>query len=98
MIKHIVMFSFTDKVNDENIEEIKKIIADSVNTMANAGIPGLLKMDAIFNLTENMPDVGLYCEFENMEALNAYQTHPDHERHKALTKDYCKDRIVFDWE
>lgn len=98
MIKHIVMFSFTDKVNDGNREEVKGIITDSVNKMKNAGIDGLLKMEPIFNITGNTPDLGLYCEFESVEALNGYQTHPDHERHKTVTKDYCKDRIVFDWE
>ena len=98
MIKHIVMFRFTDKVNDGNREEIKNIISQSAKSMAESGIEGLIKMETIFNMVEGMPDVGLYCEFESKEALDAYQTHPQHERHKALTKDYCKDRVVFDWE
>ena len=45
-----------------------------------------------------MPEVGLYGEFENDEALRNYQSHPEHKRHVELTKDFCKDRIVFDWE
>jgi hypothetical protein len=45
-----------------------------------------------------MPDVGLYGEFESKEALEAYQIHPEHVRHKDLTKDYCRDRVVFEWE
>ena len=43
MIKHIVMFRFTDKVNDGNREEIKNIISKSVKTMAESGIEGLIK-------------------------------------------------------
>lgn len=98
MVKHLVMFYFTDKVNDNNREEVKKIISQSVKTMAESDIKGLIKMEPAFNIVKGMPEVGLYCEFESVEDLNAYQTHPQHERHKALTKDYCRDRVAFDWE
>ena len=94
MIKHIVMFYFTDRVNDENREEVTALISDSVRRMASADIKGLIRMEPV----RNMPDIGLYCEFDSMDDLDAYQTHPEHERHKALAKDYCKDRIVIDWE
>ena len=55
-------------------------------------------MEPVRNMAEGMPDIGLYCEFDSMDDLNAYQTHPEHIRHKELTKDYCRDRIVIDWE
>ena len=98
MIKHIVMFYFTDRVNDENREEVTALISDSVRRMASADIKGLIRMEPVRNMAEGMPDIGLYCEFESPDDLNAYQTHPEHERHKALAKDYCRDRIVIDWE
>ena len=98
MIKHLVMFYFTDKVTDKNRGEIARLISDSVKRMAQADIKGLIRMEPVRNMAEGMPDIGLYCEFESPDDLNAYQTHPEHERHKALAKDYCRDRIVIDWE
>ncbi len=97
MIKHLVMFYFTDKVTDKNRGEIARLISDSVKRMAQADIKGLIRMEPVSNMA-NGPDIGLYCEFESPDDLNAYQTHPEHIRHKELTKDYCKDRIVIDWE
>ncbi len=97
MIKHLVMFYFTDKVTDKNRGEIARLISDSVKRMAQADIKGLIRMEPVSNMA-NGPDIGLYCEFESPDDLNAYQTHPEHIRHKELTKDYCRDRIVIDWE
>ena len=98
MIKHLVMFYFTDKVNDENRDEIKRLIADSVKKIKDADIKGVSELKAVFNIADGMPEVGLYGEFENDEALRNYQSHPEHKRHIELTKDLCKDRTVFDWE
>ena len=97
MIKHLVMFYFTDNVNDKNRGEIARLISDSVKRMAQADIKGLIRMEPVSNMA-NGPDIGLYCEFESPDDLDAYQTNPEHERHKALAKDYCRDRIVIDWE
>ena len=98
MIKHIVMFYFTDKVTDSNRNEIKNMISDSVERIKSAGIKGVIKMETVFNIVAGMPDVGLYGEFEDKQALEAYQTHPEHIRHKNITKDYCRDRIAVEWE
>ncbi len=97
MIRHMVMFYFTDLVNDENREQIKKLIKESVEKIKEAEIKGVIKLETVFNIVQGMPDVGLYGEFEDETALNEYQTHKEHIRHKELTKDFCKDRIVFDW-
>ena len=98
MIKHMVMLYFTDIVKEENQDEIKQIIAESVNKIKAADLDGVIKLEPIFNIVKGMPEVGLYGEFESKEALEAYQIHPEHVRHKDLTKDYCRDRVVFDWE
>ena len=84
-------------MTDKNRGEIRRLISDSVKRMAQADIKGLIRMEPVSNMA-NGPDIGLYCEFESPDDLDAYQTHPEHERHKALAKDYCKDRIVIDWE
>ena len=41
MIKHLVMFYFTDKVTDENRDESKRLIADSVKKIKDADIKGV---------------------------------------------------------
>lgn len=98
MVKHIAAFYFSDIVNDSNCEEVKEKIIESVEKMKKANIPGVIKMEAIFNIAPDMPDFGIYSEFESEEALNNYQLHPDHLRHKNDTKDFSKGRVVFDWK
>ena len=98
MIKHIVMFYFTDKVTEDNREEIKRMITDSVGKIKAVDLKGVIKLETVFNIVKGMPEIGLYGEFESKEALEAYQAHPEHIRHRNLTKDYCRDRVVFDWD
>ena len=73
MIKHLVMFYFTDKVTDENRDEIKRLIADSVKKIKDSDIKGVSELKAVFNIVDGMPEVGLYGEFEKLSKSSRTQ-------------------------
>lgn len=51
------MFYFTDKVTDENRDEIKRLIADSVKKIKDSDIKGVSELKAVFNIADGMPEV-----------------------------------------
>ncbi len=68
---------------------------------ALAGIvPGLRHIELGSNVkpSEAGRDIALYSEFDSLEALEAYQVHPDHIAFKELVTQLCTDRVVIDYE
>ena len=92
------MFYFTDKVTDENRDEIKKMLEDSIAKVEAANIKGAIRSKIVYNNVAGMPDFGVYGEFESFEALAEYQVHPEHVKYKNAAAPYSRDRVVFDWE
>lgn len=81
MIKHIVMFRLKDaqgKTAFENAEEAR-IRAEKLPSL----IPVIRKMEVITG-AQNAPEsnfhIALICEFDDMDALNVYQEHPEHKK------------------
>lgn len=76
MIRHIVFWNLK--------EENKAATAQKIKTDLEAlkgNIPGLLHIEVGINHPEAPKDnwdVVLNCDFENIDALNAYQIHPLH--------------------
>ena len=95
MIKHIVMFYFTDKVTEENQDDIKQMIAESVNKIKAADLEGHLLRPS--REPSHQPEL-LHDRLGSPSPHRSHQIHPEHVRHKDLTKDYCRDRVVFEWE
>jgi hypothetical protein len=79
MIKHIVMWKLKDfaegKSKAENAKEVKRLLEG-----LHGRILGLKAIEVGINIepSEQAYDVVLYSEFDNMEALNTYQKHPEH--------------------
>lgn len=80
MIKHIVMFKmkpeFEGKTAMENALEAK-VRAEKLADL----VPSLKKIEVCLNAEKANPDnyeFALVCEFEDMEGLDAYRTHPGH--------------------
>ena len=74
MIRHIVMF----KIKDEYKDEIPRLVKNFYGMKGK--IEGMVSLEAgaDFLHSERSYDVALITEFENREALEAYQTHPVH--------------------
>ncbi|UGQ48626.1 Dabb family protein [Massilia endophytica] len=99
MIKHIVMWKLKQQAEGAdrvaNAHRMKELLE------ACAGIvPGILKLEVAVAQPglEATYDVVLYSEFENREALDAYQNHPQHQALKPFFGAVREARQCMDYE
>lgn len=76
--EHLVFFKFNEKSTNEQEECLLKILLSFRKT-----IPGIISLTAGFNETKESERIqgfrlGLRITFKNREALDAYQTNPEH--------------------
>ena len=96
MIRHIVIFTLTEKAKQEGLEGVLEKIRSSAENMA-AKIPGLLTAELNLNRAKSSPhDLVFYSEFADIQALEAYQTNPIHEEHKKSFADYVSNPEIID--
>lgn len=99
MIKHIVMWRLKDTAlgNDKAVNA--RLIKQRLEALRDR-IPGLLKIEVglDFSATDQSADMVLYSEFENRQALDAYQAHPEHEAIKPFVLSVRSDRLLADYE
>jgi len=92
MIKHIVMWKLRDKADAVEIKDKLEALKGK--------IPGLLNIEVGIDFlgSEQSADVVLYAELESREALESYQTHPEHQAVVPLVKAAAIARTVVDYE
>jgi hypothetical protein len=91
MIKHIVLWRLKNKADVAHVKQ-------ELESMRGK-IPGLVSLEVGVNFAENSPvDVGLYSEFTDRAALNAYADHPVHAPVKLAVGGLVADRWVLDYE
>jgi len=96
MIRHLALFTLSDKARDEGIEKVLDKLRHSAVNMVGK-IPGLLKAELCLNGAKNSPhDLVFYSEFEDFAALERYQHNPIHEEHKRFARDYVGNQEVVD--
>jgi heme-degrading monooxygenase HmoA len=96
MIRHLVLFTLTDKAREEGLETVVEKLRRSAVSMAGK-IPGLLMVELILNRAKSSPhDLIFYSEFEDTAALEGYQHHPIHEEHKRFAQDYVSNPETVD--
>ena len=97
MIKHIVFWKLKDEAEGgtkaENIAKIKAMLERLVGI-----VPGLLNAQVGANLNGGEYDACLVSEFESMEALHAYDSHPEHLKVRAFVKAVRVSRVSMDYE
>ena len=96
-IKHIALFKFKDGTAQEQIDKVLEELMD-----LSESIPGIEDYVAGLN---NSPEGlnqgfthGFVMTFLDAAARDAYLTHPDHERAKALVLPYVANVIIFDYQ
>lgn len=97
MIKHIVMWRLNGQAGDKTENALQlKLRLESLN----GKIPGLIRLEVgiDFSKEDESSDVILYSEFENREALAAYQVHPAHNEVIPFVKSVRGERRVVDYE
>lgn len=79
MIKHIVMWKLKEHAEGNNKLVNAKLVKEKLEAM-NDLVPGMIKLEVGIDVGTDAQanDVVLYSEFENEDALAAYQGHPEH--------------------
>jgi hypothetical protein len=91
MVKHIVLWRLKNKAD---VARVKQELEGM-----RGKIPGLLSLEVGVNFAEGSPvDVGLYTEFVDRAALDAYAEHPVHLPVKQSVGALVADRWVLDYE
>ena len=99
MIKHIVFWRLNESANGNDKQTNAQILKEKLLAMQGK-VKGLLKVEVGFDFSNEKDscDVVLYSEFDNKEALNQYQVHPDHEEIKKWLSEVRYERRVVDYE
>jgi len=99
MIKHIVIWKLHDFAEgapkDQNAQRMKKWLED-----LKAKIPQINSLEVGININQNEDayDVILYSEFEDQQALELYQAHPEHVNFKERIQNLKSEKKVIDYE
>lgn len=98
MVKHIVLWNFNEGMSPEE----KKAAGEKVKALLEPikqKVPGALEIQVVLNkLDSSNRDVALISSFESVEALNTYQTHPDHVEAGKYVRSVTCNRSCMDYE
>jgi hypothetical protein len=79
VIKHIVMWNFADEAEgDDKATNLAKVQQDLVALRGLVPGMGAFEIAIGADPLEHTYDMVLYSEFDSVEALHAYATHPQH--------------------
>ncbi len=94
MIKHIVFMTFKPEFRDDIPQVQQRLMA------LPALIPEIQYLEVEANVvpSERNCDLVLYSHFESLEALRAYQQHPDHVDVLAIIRARVSSIVVGDYE
>ena len=95
MIKHIVMWKFKDDVAESDKLEMKRQL-DSLKGL----IPTLVDISVGMDISrkDRSWDIVLYSEFESMDGLKEYATHPEHLKVVEFVKTVVSTGAAVDYE
>jgi|TergutMp193P3_1026864.scaffolds.fasta_scaffold172799_2 hypothetical protein len=98
MVKHIVIWKLKDIAGGGYKIANAQLIKDKLEAL-NGKIPGVRKVEVgiDFLQTETSGDIVLYSEMETVEALVAYQAHPQHLEAGAFIGEVVSEKIVVDY-
>ncbi|MDR1565475.1 MAG: Dabb family protein [Oscillospiraceae bacterium] len=98
MVKHIVMWSFKDELSPEERHATALKIKQGLEGLAGI-VPGLLEVKVHTELIQGST-AGLLLDtlLVDADALEAYQTHPEHLKIKDIVQPATKQRLAADYE
>lgn len=98
MVKHIVLWNFVETLSEAE----KKEAVDRMKALLEPirdKVPGAVEIQVIGNeLSSSNRDVSLISAFDTVEALAAYQTHPEHVEAGKYIKSITCNRSCMDYE
>lgn len=96
MVKHIVMWKLKESAlgADKRTNAIKmKHLLEALQGV----VPGAYKMEVGINYNPAGYDVVLYSEFNDHDALEGYQVHPEHIHVQEFVHQVIASRVVADY-
>jgi len=95
MIKHIVMFKLLRENKEMNLQKLK----DNLDSLKNK-IPEIKFLETGLNISSRISafDLVLITEFNNLDDLDKYRVHPDHQETLELLEEIKEEIIVVDYE
>lgn len=98
MVKHIVLWNFVEALSEEEKKEAASKMKSLLEPIKEL-VPGAVSIQVIANeQTSSNRDVALVCDFETLEALATYQTHPAHVEAGKYVRSVTCDRACVDYE
>ncbi|MFH2131151.1 MAG: Dabb family protein [bacterium] len=99
MLKHIVMWRFKEealgKSRNENIDIFKTMLENLVGVVDEIVD---LKVGKNIIPGDTASDLVLNSEFQDIDSLNAYSQHPEHQKVLAFGKQVISERRAVDYE
>ncbi|GGL04919.1 hypothetical protein GCM10007382_25980 [Salinibacterium xinjiangense] len=98
MIRHIVTWKLKaqdDAAKAAAVAAIAKVLEPLVDV-----VPGIRSLDVRQNVAyfEKNWDVLVIGDYESLDALDAYQLHPDHKAAAAVVREHVTERSSIDFE
>lgn len=99
MIKHIVMWTFADEAEGADKATNLELVRDRLAALEGL-VPGMLTLEPVIPVEpfEHSYDFVLYSEFESVDALKEYATHPEHVAVGGLIRAVTTTRVCVDYE
>lgn len=98
MVRHIVLWNFNEGMShQEKVEAGEKM--KSLLEPIKEKVDGAVEIQVVVNQLESSNrDVALISTFETVEALQAYQVHPDHVAAGGYVRSVTCNRSCMDYE
>ncbi len=97
MVRHIVFWKLAEEAEGKSKWENAQIIKTQLEALVGK-IPGLLSAEVGINENGGEYDAALSSEFENMEALRAYDIHPEHQKVREFVTKVRVSRTAVDYQ
>ncbi|NDW11516.1 Dabb family protein [Bacteroides sp. 214] len=98
MIKHIVLFKLKSEIPTDEKLIIMKAFKSAIESLPpKISIIRNIEVGLNINASETW-DIALYSEFDSLEDLKTYATHPDHVAAASIISDVKENRSCVDYE
>ncbi len=97
MVRHIVLWRLLEEAEGKTKFENAQIIKEGLEALVGV-IPGLLEAEVGMNENGGEYHLCLSSKFESMEALKAYDVHPEHQKVRDFVTKVRQTRVAVDYE
>ena len=94
MIKHLVLMKFKTDIREDKFLQLEKKLSAIPSQIPE--VKGYhFGLDVV--RSQRSYDFGLAADFDDLQSLECYQNHPEHQKVLSLLKELCEDIIAVDF-